>query len=233
MQDVQICTWTAKWPLTQQIQGVLSRLLLGTNHFVGFYVFIFSEILSFFSGKAQYTCANGGVSWSGILAPGKYFSPNVEVSYGQRQACNSTTNDKQVEIKRTLALDVNSSFCRRSVTPKCDPQYAHTVSIFNPGIYSPHQQDCVNTTSGIFLSGENCTFNQSDPYSNLSSDSIRLQIGLDWMRSNDVDTSTGSQASVYTIPAIKEEQVHLRQQCNCMGGCFDNIFAFYGYLGGF
>lgn len=115
--------------------------------------------------------------------------------------------------------------------PECDPQYAKTASIYNPGIYSPQQEDCINTTAGIFLSGQNCTFNESDPYSIMSITSLRQQVALDKMKSNDVDPSTGSQASPYTIPDISVSQVHLKAQCNCMGGCFDNAFAFHGHLG--
>jgi hypothetical protein len=182
-------------------------------------------------GGAQYACANGGASWSGILSPNQQFSQNAEVSFGQRQACNATTKDKQEEIQRTLVLSETSPFCRRTLRPECDPQYSQTQSIFNPGIYSPLLQDCVNTTMGFFFSGQNCIFNQSDPYSVMSMSTVKKQMALDWMKSNEIDPSTGSQASLYTIPVVKEAQVHLKTQCNCMGGCFDSDFAFTGYLG--
>jgi hypothetical protein len=184
-----------------------------------------------FRGGAQFACAKGGASWSGILAPNQQFSQNVEVSFGQRQACNATTKDKQEELQRILVLSKSFPFCRRTLRPECDPQYSQTQSIFNPGIYSPLLQDCVNTTIGFFFSGQNCIFNQSDPYSIMSMSAVRQQMSLDWMKSNEIDPSTGTQASPYTIPVVKEAQVHLKTQCNCMGGCFDSEFAFNGYLG--
>jgi hypothetical protein len=181
-------------------------------------------------GRAQYVCANGGSSWAGILSPNQQFSQNAEVSFGQRQACNATTKDKQEELLRILVLSEAFPFCRRSLRPECDPQYSQTQSVFNPGIYSP-QQDCVNTTIGFYFSGENCLFNQSDPYSITSMSAVRKQMTLDWMKSNEVDPSTGTQGSPYTIPVVKVAQIHLKTQCNCMGGCFDSAYAFNGYVG--
>lgn len=189
------------------------------------------QICLLFRGGAQYACAKGGASWSGILSPNQPFSQNAEISFGQRQACNATTKDKQEELQRTLVLSETFPFCRRTLRPECDPQYSQTRSIFIPGIYSPLLQDCVNTTIGFFLSGQNCTFNQSDPYSIMSMSTVRKQMTLDWMESNEIDPATGTQASPYTIPVVKEAQIHLRTQCNCMGGCFDSGFAFHGYLG--
>ena len=95
-------------------------------------------------------------------------------------------------------------------TPRSSRRYNSTEHPLFPGIYRP-EGDCTRTALGYFLSaGDNfsqCVPDPSDPYSTTRVGAIQQQIALDWARSNDVDPTSGSSTSVYTIPKLVRTQV--------------------------
>lgn len=173
-------------------------------------------------------------AWKGILAPGSLLSDQGEVSIGQRMACNATTLDTTLTLDRTLAMQKNSTFCRRSARPACNVTFNSTPSIYIPGTYV-HQGDCTPTVLGVHLSNgfdnaSQCVRNASDPYTTVRYHPGSRQQAVDWMWSLDMDPTAGSQGAPYRHPYMTDTQQQLRMQAMCVGGCFDKANAFLGYL---
>lgn len=110
--------------------------------------------------------------------------------------------------------------------PECDPELNQTVSPYIPGTYSP-QADCTTTVLGVYLSGgegfntSSCVRNTTDPYTAIIRNPAYRRMAQDWLWSNDVYPTVGSEGPPYRIPEMSDTQLQV-----CMFLSFGSSFIF-------